>query len=137
MKKIIIGTLVGTVIYFAFQAIMWEGGFHKDFTLYAAKQDTILKVLDTSLNRDGLYMMPMADVNSPDFKAQQQTIEKQMVGRPWAMVFYHRAMAEFSPAFLIMGIIYTLLSCFLVCCVLYYAGFKSFFTTYDGCLYTD
>ncbi|HSN49926.1 MAG TPA: hypothetical protein VLR52_01760, partial [Bacteroidales bacterium] len=80
MKKIIIGTLVGTIIYFAFQTVMWMGGFHRNFYTYAAKQDTVLKMLSANLPEEGMYMMPMADPNSPDFKAQQEQREKVMIG---------------------------------------------------------
>ena len=65
MKRIIIGTLVGTVIYFVYQSVMWVGGFHQDFNTYTARQDTILQVLNRTLKADGLYMMPMEIRKTP------------------------------------------------------------------------
>jgi hypothetical protein len=125
MKKIIIGTMVGTVIYFVFQAVMWEGGFHRDFYTYAAKQDTVLSVLSANLPGEGLFMMPMADPKSPDFKVQQEAREKQMPGNPWALVFYHPKMT-FSVAYLLMGILYALIAVLVTASVLYHAGFRGF-----------
>jgi hypothetical protein len=130
MKRIFIGSLVATVIYFVFQTIMWVGGFHKDFNTYSAKQDTILKVLNENLEKDGMYMMPMADANSPDFKAQQENLEKQMVGRPWAMIFFHRAMSDFTPSYIVMGILYTLIACMMAALVVYHGNFHSFLSRF-------
>jgi hypothetical protein len=126
MKKIIIGTLVGTVIYFVFQTIMWMGGFHKDFYTYAAKQDTVMKALSANLPSEGLYMMPMADPKSPDFKVQQEKLEKTMVGNPWAMVFYHPRMSAFSAFYLLKGIMHALIATLVVALVLWYSKFSGF-----------
>lgn len=126
----IIGAIVGSLIYFAFQMVMWVGGFHKDFYTYAAKQDTILSGLSANLTAEGLYMMPMADHNSPDFKAQQEQLEKKMPGNPWAMVFYHPKMEEFSVNSLILGILYAFLGAFLAAYVIYNGKFPSFWSRF-------
>lgn len=130
MKKIIIGTLVGTVIYFGFQAVMWMGGFHRDFYTYAAKQDTVLNILTRNLPGEGLYMMPMADPKNPDFKSHQEKLEKTMVGNPWAMVFYHPKMSDFSASYLLMGILYTLIAALITTIVLYYGKFPGFWSRF-------
>src|ERR1039457_4066407 len=126
MKKIFIGSPVGTVIYFGFEAIMWMGGFHKDFYTYAAKQDTVMKALSANLPEEGLYMMPMSDPKSPDFKAQQEKLEKKMVGNPWAMVFFHPKMNDFSAFYLLKGIMHALIAALIVALVLYYSKFPGF-----------
>jgi hypothetical protein len=126
MKKIIIGTIVGTIIYFGFQSVMWEGGFHRDFYTYAAKQDTIMKELTANLPAEGLYMMPMADPKSPDFKAQQEKYEKIMPQNPWAMVFYHPKMGEFSVAYLLKGLMHALIGVLIVALVLWYTKLPGF-----------
>jgi hypothetical protein len=130
MKKIITGAILGTVIFFSFQTIMWMGGFHKDFYTYAAKQDTILSNLSANLPAEGLYMMPMADPKSPDFKSRQQEVEKTMVGNPWAMVFYHPKMEEFSAGSLIMGIIYAFIGSFIAAFVIYMGKFPGFWSRF-------
>lgn len=126
MKKIIIGTLVGTIIYFGFQSVMWMGGFHKDFYNYAPRQDTVMKALTANLPGEGLYMMPMSDPKSPDFKTQQEKLEKKMVGNPWAMIFYHPKMNDFSVSYLLKGIMHALIGALLVSLVLYYSRFPGF-----------
>ena len=126
MKKMIIGALVGTLIYFGFQTIMWMGGFHKDFYTYTTNQDTILSSLSANLPSEGLYMMPMADPQSPDFKSRQQELEKTMIGNPWAMVFYHPEMEEFSARTLIMGILYAFIGAFIAAFVIYMGKFPCF-----------
>jgi len=132
MKKMLIGAIVGAIIYFGFQTIMWMGGFHKDFYTYTAKQDTVLSSLSANLPMEGLYMMPMADPNSPDFKVKQEELEKHMVGNPWAMVFYHPNMKDFSAGTLILGILFAFLGAFIAAFIIYMGKFPCFwgrFTT--------
>lgn len=126
MKRIIIGTLVGTVIYFAYQSLMWEGGFHKDFYTYTPRQDTIMQCLSRNLTEDGLYMMPMTDAKSPEFKKNQEKLEKLTIGKPWVMLFYHRSMSEFIVSYLLIGLLYTFIACLLASIVLYTGNFGSF-----------
>jgi hypothetical protein len=130
MKKMIIGAIVGTLIYFGFQTVMWMGGVHKDFYTYAAKQDTVLSNLSANLPAEGLYMMPMADPKSPDFKSRQQELEKTMIGNPWAMVFYHPKMEEFSARTLIMGIVYSFIGAFIAAFVIYMGKFPCYWSRF-------
>ena len=130
MKRVIIGAVVAALIYFGIQTLMWVGGFHRDFYSYAAKQDTILSALSAHLPAEGMYMMPMADNQSPDFKTQQEQIEKTMTGNPWAMVFFHPEMAEFSPRTMILGFGYTLLGAFLAALILFMGKFPTFWSRF-------
>jgi len=126
MKKIIIGTIIAALIYFIFQAIMWVGGIHRNFFTYTAKQDTIMQVLSGNLAQDGLYMMPMADPKSPDYKVRQQNLEKKMPGNPWAMIFYHPKMMDMSAGFMVMGFLYTLIAALVVTVVVYCGKYRTF-----------
>lgn len=130
MKRVIIGALVGTLIYFGFQTVLWMGGIHKHFYTYAAKQDTILSVLSQKLPAEGMYMMPMADNQSPDFEVRQKEVEKTMPGKPWAMVFYHPMMSEFSVSYLLMGLLYALLSAFIAAFIMYMGTFACFWSRF-------
>jgi hypothetical protein len=134
MKRIIIGALVGTLIYFGFQALMWMGGFHKDFYTYTPNQDTIMATLAANLSADGLYMMPMADANSPDFKSKQSELEKKMPGNPWVMIFYHPKMADFSLAVLFMGLLYAFIAALVTAFVLYFGKFPGFWWRFSVAL---
>jgi hypothetical protein len=126
MKRIIIGTIVAALIYFVFQAIMWVGGVHRNFYTYTPKQDTILHILSGNLGQDGLYMMPMADPNSPEFKNQQQEMEKKMPGNPWAMVFYHPRMMDMTAGYMLIGLLYTLIASLVVTIIVYVGNFRGF-----------
>ena len=130
MKKVIIGAIVGAIIYFGFQTTMWVGGFPKDFYPYSARQDTILACLSQNLPQEGLYMMPMADQTRPDFKDRQAELEKTMVGNPWAMVFYHPKMAAFSVSTLLLGVLYAFVAAFIAAFVMYMGKFPCFWSRF-------
>ncbi len=130
MKRIFIGALAGTLIYFGFQSVMWMGGFHRNFYTYTPNQDTILRSLSGNLTSDGLYMMPMADPNSPDFKTRQEELEKKMPGNPWTMVFYHPKMEEFSMAYMMIGLLYAFIASLVAAMVLYFGNFPGFWSRF-------
>ncbi len=130
MKRVIIGALVATVIYFGFQTALWMGGCHKDFYTHAAKQDTILVCLSANLPGEGHYMMPMADQNSKDFKSRQQELEKHMVGNPWAMVFYHPKMKDFSATTLLIGLLFAFIAAFIAAFIMYMGKFPCFWSRF-------
>jgi len=129
-EKVIIGGLVGTLIYFGFQTTIWVGGFHKNFYTHAKQQDTILEFLSRTLPAEGMYMMPMADQNSPDFKARQQELEKTMIGNPWAMVFFHPAITDFSMGTMIKGILFAFLTTFIAAFIMYMRKFTCFWSRF-------
>lgn len=88
MKKWIIGSLVGAIIVFAWQAASWTFlGIHNKSMKYTAAQDQIMNVLSTNLTEDGMYMMPSAPT-----KKEQQDMMTSMSGKPWATVIYHKSM---------------------------------------------
>jgi len=93
-------------------------------------QDTILSSLSGNLPAEGLYMMPMADPNSPDFKTQQEKLEKKRHGNPWAMVFYHPNMEEFSAQSLVMGVVYAFIGALIVAFAIYTGKFPSFWSRF-------
>jgi hypothetical protein len=126
MKKVILGALIGAVIFFVFQTIMWMGGFHNDFSTYSPNQAAVMQALNTNLNKDGAYMMPSADLTAPDAEAQSEKLMKDGVGKPWAMVFYHTQMKGMEPIYMIRGFLYLLIACLIVAFVLHNGGFNSF-----------
>jgi phosphoglycerol transferase MdoB-like AlkP superfamily enzyme len=126
MKKIIIGSVVATVIFFAFQTVMWMGGFHNDFNTYTDKQPAIMQVLNDNLDKDGMYMMPTGDWSQPDAAAQEEKIMTENMGKPWAMVFYHKQMAGMEMSAMLLGLLYTFISCLIAALILFYGKFNSF-----------
>jgi hypothetical protein len=124
MKKILIGTIVGTIIFFAYQGIMWNM-VHKGFASYTPNQDAILNNLNQNLTQDGVYFLPWVDPADPDMKKKHEAQMEQNMGRPWAMVFYHTKM-EYTGAYVAKGVLYSFLACLIVCLVLYNGMFSSF-----------
>jgi len=124
MGRIIIGTLVGTVLLFMLQGLMWEGGIHKDMWQYSTKQDSMFEQIKSYGLPEGLYVFPAVD------PAMGHTKEKEMymkgVGKPWAMLFYHPSMHGEDMHILVMGILHALIACLLACMVIYYGRFSSF-----------
>jgi len=127
MKKILLGGLVGGLIFFAFQSLLWMSGFHNDFYRQTANSKAILDVLSTNLTDDGLYMLPSANPNSPTKEKDQEEIMTYNYGQPWAMIFYHQRMEGMSMSHLLIGLLYALLSGILVAFVLYSGTFDRFF----------
>jgi hypothetical protein len=126
MKKIIIGALVGAVIFFAYTSAMWMGGFHNDFSKYTPNQDAIMQNLNTNISEDGVYMIPGIDYNAPDAEKQAEKMMTESVGKPWAMISYHKEWKGMDPAQMVKGFLYYLLACFLVSLVIFRGNFNTF-----------
>jgi hypothetical protein len=126
MKKAIIGAVVGAIIYFVFETVMWMGGFHNDFSMYSPNQAAIMQNLNANLSQDGAYMMPSVDPAAPDAEAQNEKIMTEGVGKPWVMVFYHTKMKGMEPGFMVTGFLYMLLACFIVAFILHSGTFNTF-----------
>lgn len=126
MKRVIIGALVGTVIFFGFQALMWEGGFNKNISIYTENQQNILTDLAKYNLKDGLYLIPTADPNSKDYQHACEEAMKASIGKPWAMLFYHTKMNDMEAAYMIKGVLCTLIACLIAAWVMYCGRFSSF-----------
>jgi lipopolysaccharide export LptBFGC system permease protein LptF len=86
MKKWLIGSLVGAIIVFGWQAASWMFlGIHDKQMKYTPAQTEIMSVLSANLTEDGLYSMPSAPT-----KKEQRDMVKGMEGKPWASVIYHK-----------------------------------------------
>src|SRR5678809_418219 len=89
MKKWIIGSLVGAIIVFAWQAASWMFiGIHDKAMKYTPAQDQIMNVLSSSNLDEANYMLPSAPT-----KQGKQDMMKSMEGKPWASVIYHKSMS--------------------------------------------
>ena len=101
MKKII-GAIVGGIIIFAWQFLTWGPlNLHKAQQQYTPKQDSILAYLGTQFSEDGAYMLPtFAPGTSKDVMEKQM---KEMEGKPWAQVMYHKSMPGMNAMFMNMG----------------------------------
>ena len=112
MKKWIIGSLVGAIIIFCWQAASWMFlGIHDSQMKYTPAQTEIMNVLTSANLEEGLYMMPSA----PTMK-EQEAMAKTMEGKPWASVIYHK---EFHTAMAMPMIRGFLVDIFLVISLIY------------------
>lgn len=126
MKKVIIGTLVSTIIFFVYQAAMWMGGMHNNLWIYNQSQDTVLAKMSDHNFKEGLYFIPSADPASKTFGKDMEQIMKSRVGKPWAMVFYHTSMNDMEASNMILDFVYILIGVLVVVLVIYHGRFSSF-----------
>jgi len=112
MKKWVIGSLVGAIIVFAWQALSWTMlGIHDSANKYTPAQTEIMSTLSSKLTEDGLYMMPSAPTQK-----EQQAMMKDMEGKPWASVIYHKSFHTDMTMLMIRGFLVDL---FLVISLIY------------------
>ncbi len=126
MKKILIGTLVGTILFFLYQTTMWMGGIHGNFANYTTKQNEIISALSQNLDSEGLYLIPMADPGSPNKVQEEENLMKNHTGKPWAMIFYHPSLDGMSMSYILVGILYSLIACLITSLILFYGNFSGF-----------
>lgn len=90
MKRWLIGSLVGAIILFAWQALSWMLlPLHDGFAKYTPAQEEIMTTLSNSLTEDGQYMLKRApDGSSMD---EMEAVGKSMDGKPWALVMYKKS----------------------------------------------
>jgi hypothetical protein len=106
MKKWVIGSLVGAIIVFGWQALSHTVlGIHNNDLKYTSSQTAILSNLSSSLKEDGAYLLPSGA--TPD---EQRKVMEGNAGKPWASIIYHSAMVDDMTMSMIRG--------FLVCIVL-------------------
>lgn len=87
MKKYIIGSIVGGILVFGWQGLSWMViGVHDSQMKYNPAQKEIMEVLTANTPEEGLYMLPSAPT-----KKEQEAMMKEMEGKPWASVIYHKS----------------------------------------------
>lgn len=126
MKKIILGALIGALIFFVFESVMWMGGFHSDFSTHTPNQDVIMQTLNGHLHANGAYVMPSVDPSAPNASELEEKLMTENVGKPWAMVFYHTQMKGMEASYMLSGFLYTLIACLIAALVLYSGSFNTF-----------
>jgi hypothetical protein len=89
MKKWFIGSLVGAIIIFGWQFLSWGLlGIHDGAFKYHPAQDSIVNFLSSTITEEGAYMLPTA---APDATQEQhQELMKNLEGKPWASVIFHK-----------------------------------------------
>jgi hypothetical protein len=99
MKKWLIGSIVGAIILFAWQGLSWMVlGIHDSSMKYTPAQTEIMNALSSGITEDGNYMMPSAPT-----RKEGEAMMKDMEGKPWASVIYHKEFHAMVPMQMIQG----------------------------------
>lgn len=137
MKKMIIGALVGGIILFAWQFLSWGPlNLHGSAQRYTPKSDSILNYLGTQLGEDGSYFMPGFKPGTSSDEMEKQM--KEMVGKPWAQVVYHKSMTGMDKMYMNMarGLLIDIVIIWLLCWLLTKIPSLSFGTVLMGSIAT-
>ncbi|MBL0232428.1 MAG: hypothetical protein IPQ08_02045 [Chitinophagaceae bacterium] len=112
MKKWLIGSLVGAILVFGWQALSHTVlGLHNNDMKYSSAQTEILANLSANLKEDGAYMIP----NASD-PAEMQKVMEANAGKPWATIVYHSSLSNDMAMPMIRGFLVTI---FLVVVLIY------------------
>lgn len=115
MKKIILGSLVGGILLFAWLSLSWMVfGFHDKAYKYTPAQDSLLSVISRSITEEGQYVMPNVPANSTE-KEMEECMQKNE-GRPWAVISYHKSHKMDMVMPMIRGFLICLV-CVWLCCL--------------------
>jgi len=116
MKKFIISSIVGALIILIWSALSWMIlPVHTHYMYYTPKQDTIMKVLNSSSLEKGLYALPSADnrnlgmMKDGKYFKEMDDMNRQNIGKPFAMLIYGMNYGM-SPSQYIYGFIVDLLA---------------------------
>ena len=93
MKKMLIGTLVGAILVFGWQAVANMTMHHHDANYRtAANDEAVLNALSTNMKDEGQYHVPAININAT--QEEQQKLMETRKGKPWALVTYHPSFDE-------------------------------------------
>lgn len=122
MKKWLIGSLVGAIIVFVWQSASWMFlGVHDSTLKYHPAQDEILNVISANTTEEGLYMLPNAAT-----KEEHETVRKNLEGKPWATVIYHKSYNGDMTMQMIRGFLVDLVLVLLLVVILTKGGLPGF-----------
>jgi len=117
MKKILIGGLVGGFILFMWQFLSWSMlNVHRSQLQHSPVQDEILSCFAANNLAEGSYFLPNVPANTPS--AEQQEAMNSFIGKPWAILTYHKSMEANMGMNMFRGFIVDFLSVMLLCYIL-------------------
>jgi hypothetical protein len=134
MKKSLIGAIVGGIIIFIWQFLSWTLiDLHRPAQQYTPKQEAIMPVLNSNLEEGGYYM-PAIPENST--MAEHEQAMKDMEGKPWATIQYHKAMENNMTMNMIRGALVNIVMVWLLCWILLRLAKPGFGTIFTASLFT-
>ena len=133
MKKWIIGSLVGAIIVFAWQALSWMLlGIHNGELKYTAAQNQILSTLSSANLEDGIYFLPNAQPGAS--MDEHERVTKENEGKPWAWVLYSNKMNIGMTGPMIIAFIVDVILVVLLISILVRGGLPTFTGIFTGCV---
>ena len=133
MKTILIGSFVGAIILFGWQAISWTStGIHDEAYKYVPNQDQLLQSLSSQLPGEGQYMIPRSKPGVS--QEEEMKYNESMQGKPYAIVTYIPSYNYSMSMPMIRGFLTCFICVLLVCLVLrrfdpMYRNYISVFTS--------
>jgi hypothetical protein len=131
MKKWIIGSFVGAIIVFLWQASSWMfSGIHANEVKYTPAQQQIISTLSSTLTEDGKYLLPTTPPGTSE--KDKQEMMKNMEGKPWASVVYEKSFDSNMTSSIIMGFVTDIILVVLLISILVRGGLPSFVGIFTG-----
>ena len=114
MKRLLIASLVGSLILFAWQSLSWTAlGIHNGQIAYTDKQDDILKALADSGVQPGFYFLPTVAPGG-----DSQAVMDAALGKPWARLSYFESLENNMGMNMFRGWVISFASAFLLAWIL-------------------
>ncbi len=134
MKKLLLGAIVGGILVFAWQTLSWTVlNLHAKEYQQAPGQDSVtMNSLNSLFSETGQYYIPHGKEGAT--AKEMQEMQKNMQGKPWAVVSYHKAYDENMMTNIIRGLLVALISVFFVCWILMKQINSSFASTFFSTL---
>lgn len=117
MKKILLGSIIGGLLLFIWQSLSWMVmDLHVKAHSYTEKEAAIMTVLNTELTEEGQYMLPGYKPGAT--QAENEAKATANLGKPWAMVSYHKSFEMPIATNIIRGLVVNILLMALFCWIL-------------------
>lgn len=132
MKKLLIGAIVGGILLFLWQFVSWTIlDMHRPMQEHTPKQTEILKYLEDNMD-EGFYYLPTIPAGT-SFEENEKLMAESM-GKPWAQIYFHKALTMSMPMNMGRGIIVNILTVLLIVWLLMKIGRSSFLEIFLACL---
>lgn len=125
--RLFIGALVGGFILFMWQFISYGlMDLHYSQMAHTPNGDQIMTVLNQNLPEEGEYFIPRLPQGASDVEMEKHMASAE--GKPWAMVSYHKGMANDMGMNMFRGFVIDFVSVGLLCFILLKIPNRTFLT---------
>ena len=133
MKKSLIGAIVGGIIIFIWQFLSWAIiNLHLPAQQYSPKQDAVMAALNSNLEEGGYFVPSLPETATME---EQEQAMKDMEGKPWATIQYHKAMENKMTMNMIRGALVNMVTVWLLCWILLRLAKINFGTVFTASLF--